>query len=121
MSADASRRGGSNQAETLPSFYQMHPMLAFAAIFGLGLRGMEQQLELLDAPLSSYSSKPDQVPRLPSSLEAATERFMAKESMARKVFGDEFVEHFGATRQNEVNLFRKAVTNWETERYFELA
>ena len=52
---------------------------------------------------------------LPTSLEAATERMMRPESIAREeaVFGNDFVEHFGGTRQHEVRLWNEAVTNWE--------
>ena len=52
---------------------------------------------------------------LPQSLEAATARMMAKGSVAREadVLGDDFVEHFGGTREHEVKLWNEAVTNWE--------
>ena len=50
---------------------------------------------------------------LPQSLEAATERMLRPESVAREVFGDAFVDHFGGTRQHEVRLWNEAVTNWE--------
>ena len=56
-----------------------------------------------------------QVKMLPQSLEAATERMMREGSIAREdaVFGNDFVEHFGGTRQHEVKLWNEAVTNWE--------
>ena len=56
---------------------------------------------------------------LPQSLEAATERMMRPDSIAREdsVFGNDFVDHFGGTRQHEVRLWNEAVTNWEGERY----
>jgi hypothetical protein len=40
---------------------------------------------------------------------------MRPESIAREeaVFGLDFVEHFGGTRENEVKLWNEAVTNWE--------
>lgn len=50
---------------------------------------------------------------LPTSLEAANNRMMAKGSVAREVFGDFFVDHFGGTREHEVKLWNEAVTNWE--------
>lgn len=55
---------------------------------------------------------------LPISLESATIRMMRPESIARdpEVFGDDFVEHFGGTRQHEVKLWNEAVTNWEGEK-----
>jgi glutamine synthetase len=40
--------------------------------------------------------------------------------MARECFGDAFVDHFAATREWEEREFRKAVTSWELERYFEI-
>lgn len=50
---------------------------------------------------------------LPLSLEAATARMVRPDSIAREIFGSEFVDHFGGTRENEVNLWNEAVTNWE--------
>jgi glutamine synthetase len=50
---------------------------------------------------------------LPQSLEAATVRMMRPGSVAREVFGDYFVDHFGGTREHEVGLWNSAVTNWE--------
>lgn len=50
---------------------------------------------------------------LPQSLEAATARMMRQGSVAREVFGDDFVDHFGGTREHEVGLWNSAVTNWE--------
>lgn len=52
---------------------------------------------------------------LPQSLESATARMMRPNSIAREesVFGEDFVEHFGGTRQHEVRLWNEAVTNWE--------
>ena len=40
---------------------------------------------------------------------------MRTDSIAREaeVFGPEFVEHFGGTREHEVKLWNEAVTNWE--------
>jgi glutamine synthetase len=52
---------------------------------------------------------------LAQSLESATQRFMASDSIAREVLGDDFVEHFGGTREHEVKLWNEAVTNWEGE------
>lgn len=57
---------------------------------------------------------------LPTSLEAATARMMHPESIAREpeVFGNDFVEHYGGTREHEVRLWNQAVTNWEGEASF---
>lgn len=52
---------------------------------------------------------------LPTSLEAATQRMMRSESIAREscMFGNDFVDHYGGTREHEVRLWNKAVTDWE--------
>ncbi|KAJ9118007.1 hypothetical protein QFC24_006279 [Naganishia onofrii] len=99
----------------------MHPMLAFSAIFRLGLRGIEKKLELPYGPIGAPGVTKEDIPKLPTSLEAATERFLAKDSVARELFGDLMVDHFGGTRAHEVQLWKQAVTSWELERYLELA
>ncbi|KAI9057918.1 glutamine synthetase/guanido kinase [Trametes sanguinea] len=104
----------------------MNPYFALSAIFALGLRGIEKKLKLPGPPVSQLSpedKKTGKVQMLPQSLEAATERMMRPDSIAREeaVFGSDFVEHFGGTRQHEVRLWNEAVTNWEVERYLELA
>lgn len=54
---------------------------------------------------------------LPLSLESATVRMMRPESIAREpgMFGHDFVDHFGGTRDHEVKAWNEAVTNWEGE------
>ncbi|KAH7906371.1 glutamine synthetase guanido kinase [Hygrophoropsis aurantiaca] len=102
----------------------MNPYLALSAIFLLGMRGIEKKLPLSVKPVSAYQNNPElrqEVSMLPHTLEEATDRMMRPDSVAREVFGDEFVDHFGGTRQNEVKLWNQAVTNWEVERYLELA
>ena len=39
---------------------------------------------------------------------------------AKELFGTEFVEHFAATREWEEREYRKHVSDWELERYFEI-
>jgi glutamine synthetase len=39
--------------------------------------------------------------------------------MARQWLGDEFVDHYAATREWEVRQFEEAVTDWELARYLE--
>ncbi|RPD66415.1 glutamine synthetase/guanido kinase [Lentinus tigrinus ALCF2SS1-7] len=104
----------------------MNPYFALSAIFALGFRGIEKKLVLPGPPVSQLTQgdkKAGKVKMLPQSLEAATERMMRPESIAREeaVFGNDFVEHYGGTRQHEVKLWNEAVTNWEVERYLELA
>ncbi|KAJ3760328.1 hypothetical protein EV361DRAFT_904352 [Lentinula raphanica] len=104
----------------------MNPYFALSAIFLLGLRGIEKKIKLSTPPMSKLTAddkKNGTIKMLPASLEAATQRMMRPESIAREenMFGDVFVEHFGGTREHEVKLWNEAVTNWEVERYIELA
>ncbi|KAA1111623.1 hypothetical protein PGT21_006591 [Puccinia graminis f. sp. tritici] len=103
----------------------MNPHYALAAILAAGFYGIQNHLSLKDFPPVSGSTSADIKPRrsnaLPSTLHEATQRFMSPESKAREILGDEFVDHFGRTRENEWKLYTQAVTNWELERYLELA
>ncbi|RCI12936.1 hypothetical protein L249_0937 [Ophiocordyceps polyrhachis-furcata BCC 54312] len=97
-----------------------NPHYVLAAILGCGWRGVERKLELPCPPLSSGQSVADgDGQRLAKTLKEATARFTAKDSVARDVFGHDFVDHFGGTRENEVRLFEEAVTDWEMKRYLE--
>ncbi|KPI37810.1 Type-1 glutamine synthetase 2 [Cyphellophora attinorum] len=99
-----------------------NPHLVLATILALGWRGIEEKLEIKIPPLSKSAdvgSADDKGERLPKNLKDSTARFMAKGSIARKVFGDDFVEHFGGTREHELRLWDEAVTDWEIKRYIE--
>ena len=39
---------------------------------------------------------------------------------ARELFGTDFVDHFAATREWEEREFRKHISDWELDRYFEI-
>ena len=100
-----------------------NPLLVLAAIVGLGWRGVEKKLDIPVPPLGKgedVGGASDQGERLAKNLGAATEKMMRKGSVAREVFGDEFVEHFGGTREHEVRLWEEAVTDWEVKRYIEM-
>jgi glutamine synthetase len=89
--------------------------LVLAAILALGWRGVEKKLELPIAPLArgqDVGGADDKGERLAKNLKEATARFVRKESIAREVFGDEFVEHFAGTREHEIRLWDEAVTDW---------
>jgi glutamine synthetase len=99
-----------------------NPHLVLASILALGWRGIEKKMEITIPPLGKgqdVGGKADKGERLARSLKEATQRFMRKGSVAREVFGDEFVEHFGGTREHECRLWDEAVTDWEVRRYIE--
>ena len=93
-----------------------NPYLALAASLASGLYGIEKKLALAAPTVNAYASK---APSLPRTLEKAAALFRASD-VAREYFGADFVEHYAATRQWEVREFRRAVTDWELARYFEI-
>lgn len=92
-----------------------NPHYVLAAILACGWRGVEKKLEIPCAPLGvgqEVGSESDKGERLAKSLKDATARFKKEGSIAREVFGDDFVDHYAGTRENEVRLFDEAVTDW---------
>jgi glutamine synthetase len=115
-------RGGpsSQRVEYRIAAADINPYLALAAAIGSGLWGIEHRIEP-DAPIegNAYDRPAPVERRLPSTLFEAADRLAASAS-ARMMFGDEFVDHYAATRRWEEREFRKAVTDWELARYFEI-
>jgi glutamine synthetase len=97
-----------------------NPYLAIAAALGAGLYGVEKKWEPeMQIKGNAYEQKhPDHL-ALPKTLWDAAQLFKASEA-ARALFGDAFVDHFSATREWEEREFRKHITDWEMERYFEI-
>lgn len=97
-----------------------NPYLALAAAIGAGLYGIEQRLEP-DEPVTgnAYEQQHPAHQALPRTLWDAAQRLRASPP-ARELFGDAFVEHFAATREWEEREFRKHITDWELDRYFEI-
>jgi glutamine synthetase len=115
-------RGGpsSQRVEYRIAAADINPYIALAAAIGSGLWGIEHRIEP-DAPIegNAYACEHAPLRRLPSTLYEAAQR-LADSAPARALFGDTFVEHFAATRQWEEREFRKAITDWELARYFEI-
>lgn len=97
-----------------------NPYLALAAAIGSGLYGIENELEPeAEIKGNSYEQKHNHDLALPGTLWEAAQNLKGS-SAARHLFGQEFVEHFAATREWEEREFRKHVTDWELDRYFEI-
>lgn len=97
-----------------------NPYVALAAALGSGLYGIEYELEP-SAPVTgnAYDQKHAAKHDLPATLWEAAQRLKTSKA-ARALFGDAFVEHFAATREWEEREFRKHITDWELNRYFEI-
>ena len=57
-------------------------------------------------------------PRLPSSYRQRPTN--STNPGMRRILGDDFVNHFVATRRWEAKQFQSVVTDWELQRYFEI-
>ena len=97
-----------------------NPYLAQAAALASGLRGIEEGLALPDAVMGNAYEDPKALANpLPTTLREASDRLRGSE-LARTAFGDAFVDHYAATREWEDRESRKAVTDWDLARYFEI-
>ena len=97
-----------------------NPFLALAAALASGVWGIENAVDPEPAATGNayVATYPDAL-SFPPTLWDAAQRLKSS-AMAREWFGDAFVEHFAATREWEERAFRRHVTDWELERYFEI-
>lgn len=97
-----------------------NPYLALAAALGAGLYGIEKQWEP-ESPIegNGYEQTHPESMALPTTLWDAAQGLKGSEA-ARALFGDSFVDHFAASREWEEREFRKHISDWELERYFEI-
>ncbi|MBS0327400.1 MAG: glutamine synthetase [Proteobacteria bacterium] len=109
----------STRLETRCPGADINPYLAVAACIAAGLDGIERKLKLTAPPITGTNSGGENVARAPRTLIETTRIFRGSER-ARDWFGDEFVEHFAATREWEWRQWQDAVTDWERRRYFEI-
>lgn len=97
-----------------------NPYLALAAALASGLYGIENNLTLgPDIKGNAYDHQLPQELALPSTLWDAAQRLKHSRA-ARTFFGNEFVDNFVATREWEEREFRRHITDWELDRYFEI-
>lgn len=87
--------------------------LAGAAILACGYYGINNKVALPPQKPSGECEK------LPRSLAAAVAKMTEANSLARKVLGDDFIDHYAATRRHEIRIWEMAVTDWELSRYME--
>lgn len=97
----------------------INPHLALAAILKCGYWGIETKQELPTGPSQTAVDQTGNE-RLARTLQEATVEMDKKDSVARKVLGDEFVDHYVSTRKHEWNLWQNTVTDYELKRYMEL-
>lgn len=97
-----------------------NPYLAVAATLGAGLLGIMHEWEPeQEIPGNAYEQEQPAKLQFPRTLWDAAQQFKTSK-FACELFGDAFVEHYAATREWEEREFRKHITDWELERYFEI-
>lgn len=97
-----------------------NPYIALAAALGAGLIGIEQAWEPEEAVTgNAYEQTHPAHLALPQTLGDAAAKLRQSEA-AKTLFGGAFVEHYATTREWEEREFRKHITDWEMQRYFEI-
>ena len=98
----------------------INPYIAIAAALGSGLWGIENKIEPTD-PIdgNAYDRTYPPEQQLPRTLVDAAGRLRNSDA-AKGLFGEDFVEHYAQSREWEEREFRKAITDWEMKRYFEI-
>jgi len=97
-----------------------NPYLALSAALASGLWGIKNKIEPTSSIVgNAYEQEISSEFSLPTTLWEAAQRFKSS-SAAIELFGADFVEHFAATREWEEREFRKHISDWEMDRYFEI-
>lgn len=97
-----------------------NPYLTAAAIFAAGFYGIENRVEPEVAfSGNAYTHEAPAQLILPRSLWESAQ-CLKRSAAAREWLGEEFVDHYVATREWEEREFQKYVTDWEKSRYFEI-
>ena len=97
-----------------------NPYLSVAAALASGLEGIINEWEPEEQVKgNAYEQQHSPELALPSTLWEAAQKFK-QSTAARSMLGDDFVEHYAASREWEEREFRKHITDWEMDRYFEI-
>ena len=111
---------GAQRVEYRVAAADINPHVALAAAIGSGLWGIENRIEP-DEPIAGNAYAVDVATEraLPTTLWEAAQLLRASDP-AKALFGVDFVHHYAATREWEAREARKAVTDWQLARYFEI-
>lgn len=97
-----------------------NPYIILAAVIASGLWGIENKAKIENfVSGNAYEEKFPSHLKLSPTLWEAAQRLKASD-IARDYFGDNFVEHYAASREWEEREYRKHISSWELERYFEI-
>jgi glutamine synthetase len=108
--------GNGLRAETRIPGADANPYLAFSALLAAGLYGIEEQLEL--GPALEGNAYESDAERFPHAMREAIAR-LEQSTVARRLLGDDVIDHYLNYARTEQELFDKVVTGYERERMFE--
>ena len=109
--------GASTRIECRIPGADVNPYLAYAAALASGLEGIAKQIEP-PPEFSGDAYSASELPHVPKTL-AEANRLFAHSEPARRLLGDDVVDHYAHFFAKECEAFDRAVTDWELRRYFE--
>jgi glutamine synthetase len=110
-------RGSGLRIETRLPGGDANAYLAYAAIIGAGLHGIQYRIE----PPPEHKGNGYEavgVPRVPRALWESVQ-LLEQSALARQIFGEDVAAHYANTARVELEAFDSVVTCWERERYLE--
>jgi len=109
--------GSSLRIETRLPGGDANAYLAYAAIIGAGLHGIEHGIE---PPAEHAGNGYEAVgaPRVPRALWESLQ-LLEQSALAREIFGDDVIAHYVNTARVEQEAYDSVVTCWERQRYLE--
>ena len=93
--------------------------LTYAAMIGAGLYGIENKIEPIGPYIQDNAYALPDPPKLNRTLREAADS-LESSIPARKILGDDVVDHYVGVARWEIKEFDRYVTDWERRRYFEL-
>ncbi|ORX50112.1 glutamine synthetase/guanido kinase [Hesseltinella vesiculosa] len=109
----------SSRLEMRVSGADVNPHLALAAVLKCGYWGIKTN-QTLPVAAMDLKNRDNHGQPLARTLQEAIVAMEQKDSLARQVLGNEFIDHFTKTRRHEWQMWQQAVTSYELERYLEL-
>lgn len=97
-----------------------NPYIILSAVIASGLHGIENKIELDELVTgNAYGQTTPENLKLSPTLWDSAQR-LKNSTIAQQYFGNDFVSHYAATREWEEREYRKHISQWELERYFEI-
>lgn len=110
--------GKANRFEHRTGSADANPYIIIAASIAAGLYGIEHKL--LPPDITNENAYLSSAKRLPRTLRQSLD-YLEASAIAKEYLGEQFVRLFLTLGRHEVELYDIAVTDWELDRYLEMA